>query len=182
MHISMKLDWKGHHAISGSASFKLFASNFCCLNVRLRDHRRNSTKFFHEDSLESWTCDNSSIVFYTFYHASCLGYIVLQLNTMLAERRDPPFTVYAHNDTFVKLHASITPTILPPRPPPLLPPRTIKLLLPQLPINIIMRATKPHPKLPPALHLRLTLRDVALEVLRAGPARVELCEEVHKAE
>lgn len=45
-----------------------------------------------------------------------------------------------------------------------------------------MRATKPHPELPSTLHLRLALCDVALEVLCAGPARVQLGEQVHEAE
>ncbi|PQE26472.1 uroporphyrinogen-III synthase protein [Rutstroemia sp. NJR-2017a BBW] len=42
---------------------------------------------------------------------------------------------------------SITPTVLPPSPPPLLPLSTIKLPLPQLPIDIIVRLTHPLAKL-----------------------------------
>lgn len=72
---------------------------------------------------------------------------------------------------------SITPPILPPRPPPLLPKPTIKLRLPQLPINLIMRLTHPPSKLLPPAKLGLVIptrvRHPALEIIRAYPARIQ---------
>ncbi len=80
------------------------------------------------------------------------------------------------------LHLYTLPTPLPPRPPPLLPPPTLKLLLPQLPINLIMRLTHPPAQLPPPPHPRPIplLRHPLLEILGAGPAGVEAREEVQE--
>ena len=80
---------------------------------------------------------------------------------------------------------SITPPILPPSPPPLLPKPTIKLLLPQLPIHLIMRLTHPRPEILPPTQPRLIpprrLRHPRPEVIRAHPARVQAREEREEA-
>lgn len=85
--------------------------------------------------------------------------------------RKPPLT-----------YSSFTPTILPPSSPPLLPKPTIKLLLPKLPINLIMRLAHPPPKLLPTLQFGLIpstrMRHPCLEIIRTYPARVQLREEL----
>ncbi|KAB8293315.1 hypothetical protein EYC80_007641 [Monilinia laxa] len=73
-----------------------------------------------------------------------------------------------------------TPPILPARPPPLLPLPTIKLLLAQLPIHLVMRLTHPPPKFIPTLGPYLIFSHVGLEVFGADPAGVELGEERHE--
>jgi len=67
---------------------------------------------------------------------------------------------------------STTASILPSRPPPLLPLRTIKLLLPQLPVNLVVRLTHPLPKLVPTLRPHPTLHHKLLEILGTHPARI----------
>lgn len=93
--------------------------------------------------------------------------------------------MYTPSFAFAFAFTSITPTILPPRPPPLLPKPTIKLLLPQLPVNLIMRLTHPPPKLLPPTQLRLIpptrVRHPRPEIVRAHPARVQLGKEPQEA-
>jgi hypothetical protein len=74
---------------------------------------------------------------------------------------------------------SITSPILPPRPPPLLPLSTLKHILSQFPINLIMRLTHPPPEHISPLQARLIpLRlHPRLEIVGADPARVKLGEE-----
>ena len=80
-----------------------------------------------------------------------------------------------------RINQSITPPILPPSPPPLLPKPTIKLLLPQLPIHLIMRLTHPRPEILPAPQPRLIpsrrLGHPRPEVIRAHPAGIQAREE-----
>lgn len=78
--------------------------------------------------------------------------------------------------------ASIAPAILPPRPPPLLPQLAVELGLPQLPVHVVVRVAEPRAELPPAPHHGPPPRDVVLEVLGAGPARVQPGEEAHEAQ
>ncbi|PNP56445.1 hypothetical protein THARTR1_03141 [Trichoderma harzianum] len=72
--------------------------------------------------------------------------------------------------------------ILPPGPPALIPTRTVKLGLPQLPVDVVVSAAEPLRKLAPAVHLRLLPSHVALEILGAHPARVQLGEEPDEAQ
>ena len=74
----------------------------------------------------------------------------------------------------------ITPPILPSRPPPLLPLIAIKLILPQLPIDFIMRLTHPLPKRISALCSDFILAHEILEILCTHPARVQFSEESHE--
>lgn len=76
----------------------------------------------------------------------------------------------------------ITTPILPTRPPPLLPKSAIKLLLAQLPIDLIMRLAHPIPKIvpPPQSRPISLLRHPRLEVLCARPARVQPREEAEE--
>ena len=67
---------------------------------------------------------------------------------------------------------SIAPAVLPASPPPLLPQLTVELGLTQLPINVVVRVAEPHPEFVPAPHYGPPLRNIGLEVLRAGPAGV----------
>ena len=83
---------------------------------------------------------------------------------------------YIHIVHFSTRSSRITPPILPPRPPPLLPLPTIKLLLPQLDINRIMRLAHPLPKLAATANARCIDLHPVLEVLGAHPARVQLAE------
>lgn len=73
----------------------------------------------------------------------------------------------------------ITSPIPPPRPPSLLPPPTIKLLLPQLPINLVVRLAHPPPQPLPPFHPRLVplFLNPGLEVLGADPAGIDFGEE-----
>ena len=74
---------------------------------------------------------------------------------------------------------SIATSILPARSPPLLPLPTIKLLLSQFPINLIMRLTHPSSQTLPAFHpwlISLPAHPLS-EIVRAYPAWVELREE-----
>lgn len=68
------------------------------------------------------------------------------------------------------------PPILPPSPPPLLPSPTVKLLLPQLDIDRIVRLTHPLSKLVSTRHPRRIPPFVhpAPEIVRAHPARIKL--------
>lgn len=73
---------------------------------------------------------------------------------------------------------------LPPSPPPLLPPSTIKFLLAQFLIHLIMRLAHPSPQRLTTLHARrmapASLRSIGhpvLEIRRTRPARVELTHE-----
>lgn len=100
------------------------------------------------------------------------GYSLL----FLSNRTHPPLS---KDEKHRQLIAS---AVLPPRPPPLVHPRTVKLGLPQLPIDVVVRPAQPLRKLVPARHLRLLPRHVALEVLGAHPARVQLGEEPDEAE
>lgn len=70
---------------------------------------------------------------------------------------------------------SITPPIPPPTPPPLLPPPALKLPLPQLPIDLVMRLAHPPAQRLPPLHPRPVAPrpHPRLEILRARPARVQ---------
>lgn len=77
---------------------------------------------------------------------------------------------------------SVASAILPPRPPALIPTRAVKLGLPQLPVDVVVSAAQPLRKLVPAVHLRPLPRHVALEILGAHPARVQLGEEPDKAQ
>ena len=84
-----------------------------------------------------------------------------------------------HTHTTQNPKSLITSPILPPRPPPLLPPPTIKFLLPQLPINLIMRLTHPLAQPLPPLHSWLVSPPAhpLLEILRADPAGIDLREQ-----
>lgn len=84
-----------------------------------------------------------------------------------------------HPETLLQT-PSTTPPILPPCPPPLLPLTTIKHLLPQLPIHLVMRLAQPAAKLIPAPRLDLLFPQIGLEILGADPARVEFRKEMHK--
>lgn len=88
-------------------------------------------------------------------------------NTILPFTHSHP---YLSSTTSTAYEDSITASILPPRPPPLLPLPAIKLLLSQLPINLIMRLTHPFPKLVSTLRPHLILRHPDLEIGRADPA------------
>lgn len=73
---------------------------------------------------------------------------------------------YTTSTLFVASHLS-TSTILPSCPPPLLPLITIKRLLPQLHIHIVMRLAHPPPKLIPTPHPYLLPLHILLKVLAA---------------
>lgn len=81
-------------------------------------------------------------------------------------------------------YKSITPPILPPSPPPLLPKPTIKFLLPQLPIHLIMRLTHPRPEIRPPPQPRLItstrLRHPVPEIIRTHPAGVQARENLQE--
>jgi hypothetical protein len=74
----------------------------------------------------------------------------------------------------------ITPPIPPPIPPPLLPKRTIKFLLSQFPIDIVMGSTQPITKRQSARQMRLdrAALDPCAEVIGAYPARIQAREYV----
>lgn len=94
-----------------------------------------------------------------------------------------PFISYTSNSSIDKGRGnSIAAAILPPSPPALIPLRTVKLGLPQLPVDVVVSPAQPLRKLVSAVHLRLLPRHVALEVLSAYPARVQLREEPDKAQ
>jgi hypothetical protein len=105
-------------------------------------------------------------------------------HTLISQAFSYSLSIYTYNHTLFVHHvmhfsttsSRITPPILPPRPPPLLPLPTIKLLLPQLNINRIMRLAHPLPKLAATAHARCIDLHPLLEVLGAHPARVQLAE------
>lgn len=93
------------------------------------------------------------------------------------------FISYTSNSSIDKGRGnSVASAILPPSPPALIPLRTVKLRLPQLPVDIVVSPAQPLRKLVSAVHLRLLPRHVALEVLSAYPARVQLGEEPDEAQ
>ena len=84
---------------------------------------------------------------------------------------------YMHQDRNPSspLPQSIASSVLPPCPPSLLPPRTLKLLLAQLPIDLIMRLAHPPPQPRPSFNPRLVppFPHPLLEILCACPARIQ---------
>ena len=120
----------------------------------------------------------------------------IQIGTGFNQSSDTSFLDHKHKNTiniytimYSTLHyiypESITPPILPPSPPSLLPKPTIKLLLPQLPIHLIMRLAHPRPEILPPTQPRLIptrrLSHPRPEVIRAHPARVQAREEREEA-
>lgn len=92
-----------------------------------------------------------------------------------------PTPEYA-NPPLIFLQPSVAPPIRRPRPPPLLPFGAIKHRLAKLPIDLVMRAAQPLAKLVTSTNLGLLAPQVALEVLGADPARVQLGEEADEAQ
>lgn len=88
---------------------------------------------------------------------------------------------YAHDD---RITQSIASPILPPGPPPLLPEAAVKLLLPQLAIDGVVRLAHPVAELGAAGEPRLVapsrLVHPRAEIVRAHPARVQAREEVQE--
>lgn len=82
---------------------------------------------------------------------------------------------------FVASDRSVAPPILPPSPPPFFPEPTIKLLLAEFPIDLIMRLTHPRSKVRPSAEPRLVaptgIRHPLPEILRAPPTRIQPGEE-----
>ena len=96
----------------------------------------------------------------------------------------PNHNIYLSEHIFIQpsisatlIERSITPPILPTRTPPLLPKPTIKLLLPQFPIHLVMRPTHPIPEFLTSTQPRLIrpawLRHPIPEVIRAYPAWIQ---------
>jgi hypothetical protein len=90
-----------------------------------------------------------------------------------------------HADNFtnsVARRRSVTPTVLPTRPPALFPLGAVKSRLSELPVDFIMRLAEPIAKFTAAPNLGPVRSYIGLEVLGTPPARVQLGEELHKVQ
>lgn len=115
---------------------------------------------------------------YAILHA-VYPYSVVTEAAHTARSEVPSYTRIIIHPSYTVLYTKIsriTPSILPTRPPPLLPLPTIKLLLPQLHINRIMRLAHPLPKLAATADARGINFHPFLKILGAHPARVQLAE------
>ena len=96
---------------------------------------------------------------------------------ILCHANQPVVASYSYSYSPYRLVAA---SIFPASSPSLLPFGTIKLLLPELLVYLVMGFAHPLSKFVSALGPDLALGYVLLKVFRTHPARVELREEAHK--